>query len=102
MDRSNQYPDLLKAMIGNWRQASGNSGMPFYIVELADFLSKDDRGGRVAWQKMRDRQKQVADEVEGAVLVPNSDPGEWNDIHPLDKKTLGQRAARLILSDMAQ
>ena len=102
VDRSNQYPDLLKAMIGNWRQASGNSGMPFYIVELADFLSKDDRGGRVAWQKMRDRQKQVADEVEGAVLVPNSDLGEWNDIHPLDKKTLGQRAARLILSDMAQ
>lgn len=102
VDRSNQYPDLLKAMIANWRQASGDSCMPFYIVELADFLSKDDKGGRDAWQKMRDRQKQVTDEVDGAFLVPNSDLGEWNDIHPLDKKTLGQRAARLILSDMAQ
>jgi sialate O-acetylesterase len=23
--------------------------------------------------------------------------GEWNDIHPLDKKTLGQRAAAIAL-----
>ena len=30
-------------------------------------------------------------------LIKNSDLGEWNDIHPLDKKTLGQRAAETAL-----
>ena len=30
----------------------------------------------------------------------NSDLGEWNDIHPLDKKTLGQRVAAAILIEM--
>lgn len=97
--RSNQYPALLKTMMADWRKASGDADMPFYIVELADFLHKDDRGGRAAWQTMRERQAQAAEETPGAVLVRNSDLGEWNDIHPLDKKTLGRRVAEKILSD---
>lgn len=97
--RSNQYPALLKTMMADWRKASGDADMPFYIVELADFLHKDDRGGRAAWQTMRERQAQAAEETPGAVLVRNSDLGEWNDIHPLDKKTLGRRVAEKIRSD---
>lgn len=96
--RSNQYPRLLETMIANWRDASGDAGMPFYIVELADFLDKNDKGGRAAWQIMRDRQAQVVEETQGAYLVRNSDLGEWNDIHPLDKKTLGSRVAEKILT----
>ena len=42
---------------------------------------------------MRKVQAQVADSVPGAELIHNSDLGEWNDIHPLDKKTLGGRVA---------
>lgn len=97
--RSNQYPALLKTMMADWRKASGDADMPFYIVELADFLHKDDRRERAAWQTMRERQAQAAEETPGAVLVRNSDLGEWNDIHPLDKKTLGRRVAEKILSD---
>ena len=70
-----------------------------YIVELADFLHESDRGGRAAWQTMRERQAQVADETPGVSLIRNSDLGEWNDIHPLDKKTLGNRVAEKILSE---
>ncbi len=95
--RSNQYPALLETMISNWRDASGNADMPFYIVELADFLHRDDKGGRNAWQRMREYQAQVAEGTPGAYLIRNSDLGEWNDIHPLDKKTLGSRVAAKIL-----
>ena len=35
-----------------------------------------------------------------AVLIKNKDLGEWNDIHPLDKKTLGSRIAKAALKDM--
>ena len=48
---------------------------------------------------MRERQAQVADETPGVSLIRNSDLGEWNDIHPLDKKTLGNRVAEKILSE---
>lgn len=96
VSRRNEYAPLLKTMIANWREASGDDGMPFYIVELADFLHPSDKGGRAAWAEMRKVQAEVADETPNAVLIHNSDLGEWNDIHPLDKKTLGQRVADAI------
>lgn len=97
VSRRNEYAPLLKTMIANWREASGDAQMPFYIVELADFLHPSDKGGRAAWAEMRKVQAQVADETDNAVLIRNSDLGEWNDIHPLDKKTLGNRVADAVL-----
>lgn len=91
VDRRNEYGRLLKTMIADWRTTFGNDRMPFYIVELADFLHPDDKEGRAAWAEMRAVQAKIADETPGVVLVTNSDLGEWNDIHPLDKKTLGNR-----------
>lgn len=98
--RSNEYPYLLDLMISDWRQASGDTNMPFYVVELADFLHKTDVGGRKAWAEMRRRQAEACNSIDGATLIPNSDLGEWNDIHPLDKKTLGKRVATAICNDM--
>ena len=74
--------------------------MPFYIIELADFLSPTDKGGRTAWAEFRKAQAEVADTNKNVTLIKNSDLGEWNDIHPLDKKTLGQRVAAAILIEM--
>lgn len=91
--RRNEYAALLTAMIADWRRTFGNAGLPFYIVELADFLSKDDIGGRKAWAEMRQEQAKAARMNTNATLIRNSDLGEWNDIHPLDKKTLGKRVA---------
>ena len=99
VSRRNEYGSLLKTMIADWRSSFNDGDMPFYIVELADYLHPDDKGGRAAWAEMRSVQAQVADETPRAVLVPNSDLGEWNDIHPLDKKTLGIRVVDKIMND---
>ncbi|MDE5727384.1 MAG: sialate O-acetylesterase, partial [Duncaniella sp.] len=56
-----------------------------------------DTGGRAAWQEMRDAQKRAAEETDHARWIKNGDIGEWNDIHPRDKKTPGRRTARAIL-----
>ena len=97
VDRRNEYAALLTAMIADWRNTFDKPELPFYIVELADFLSKDDIGGRQAWAEMRKEQAKVAETNRNTRLIRNSDLGEWNDIHPLDKKTLGQRAAESAL-----
>ena len=97
VDRRNEYAALLTAMIADWRSTFDKPELPFYIVELADFLSKDDIGGRQAWAEMRKEQAKVAETNRNTRLIRNSDLGEWNDIHPLDKKTLGQRAAESAL-----
>lgn len=91
IDNRNEYSDLLVTMIADWRKTLGDASLPFYVVELADFLHKDDVGGRQAWAEMRRQQAKAVENCSDAVLIHNSDLGEWNDIHPLDKKTLAQR-----------
>lgn len=97
VSRRNEYASLLSAMIEDWRRTFSYDKCPFFIVELADFLSKDDIEGRQAWAEMRREQAKVTQTVPNTFLVRNGDLGEWNDIHPLDKKTLGNRAAEAVL-----
>ena len=99
VDKRNEYAVLLKTMIKNWRDAFGDSRLPFYVVELADFLHPSDRSGRNAWAEMREFQAKAAAETPGVTLIKNRDLGEWNDIHPLDKKTLGHRVADAVTGD---
>lgn len=100
VSRRNQYPALLSTMIRNWRDASGRADMPFYIVELANFMGPEDKAERDAWAEMRVLQKQTAAGNTGVTLIDNYDLGEWNDIHPLNKKTLGERVATEILKTL--
>lgn len=96
-----EYARMLALMMGNWRTLLSDETLPFYIVELADFLHKSDVGGRKAWAEMRLEQKKAADNDKYAKLIKNSDLGEWNDIHPLDKKSIGVRVATAILEEVA-
>lgn len=100
VDRRNEYTSLLKTMMSDWRKAFDDGDMPFYIVELADYLSPENKAGRAAWAQMRQMQAAGAEQTENAVLIKNSDLGEWNDIHPLDKKTLGKRVADAVMENM--
>lgn len=98
VSRHNEYSSLLQTLMSCWRDAASDPAMPFYIVELADFLHPSDTVGRAAWTKLREAQADAVAATEGAALIRNSDLGEWNDIHPLDKKTLGTRVADAIFS----
>lgn len=100
VSRRNEYATLLTTMIADWRRTFGQPELPFYIVELADYLSKEDIGGRKAWAEMRLEQAKAAQATPNAFLIRNSDLGEWNDIHPLDKKTLGKRVADKVLETL--
>lgn len=98
VDIRGRYCDIMKTLIADWRSTFNNDSLPFYIVELADFLHPSDTGGRAAWQEMRDAQRKAAEETDHAYWIKNGDIGEWNDIHPRDKKTPGQRTAAAILN----
>jgi sialate O-acetylesterase len=97
VDIRDQYSDLLQTMIIDWRHDFGNEKLPFYVVELADFLHPSDVGGRAAWAEQRKAQAEACDAIEGATLIKNGDVGEWNDIHPKDKKTPAHRIVDAML-----
>jgi sialate O-acetylesterase len=85
--RHNEYYDLLTAMIADWRVKLNAPALPFVIVELAEFGRPD------GWDAFRQVQRRVAQDTPNAALATAKDLGEWNDIHPLDKKSVGIRVA---------
>jgi sialate O-acetylesterase len=101
VDRRNEYAELLSIMIGTWRNETfGDPDLPFYIMELAEYLHPSDTAGRAAWAEMRKIQAKVAAMNSGTYLIRNYDLGEWNDIHPLNKKTLGERTAEAAIGNV--
>lgn len=100
VERRNEYAALLKGMIMDWRNTFEDHDLPFYIAELAEFLHKDDKAGREAWEEMRKQQAKAAKTSGNAKLIKNEDLGEWNDIHPLNKKTLGKRMVKAAVKDI--
>lgn len=88
-----EYGDLLTTMITDWRNKFNNKEMPFITVQLANFMESKAQPIESNWAELRDQQRKVSLQVPNAGLAVIIDVGEWNDIHPLDKKTVGDRLA---------
>jgi len=95
---ASEYGGLLETLIATTREELSTPDLPFYIIELAAFEHSELTDNDWGWNRVQKEQRRTAEKVEGAYLVPNGDLGEWNDIHPQDKKTVGKRTAEIILS----
>jgi sialate O-acetylesterase len=88
-----EYGDLLTTMINDWRSKWNEKDAPFLIVQLANFMEPKNQPVESNWAELRDQQRKVSLTVPKTGLAVIIDAGEWNDIHPLDKKTVGDRLA---------
>lgn len=91
--RPNEYEALLTAMIKDWRAKLSDEDLPFFIMQLPDFMQTHRQPVESSWAGMREAQRQVTLKVPGTALVVGMGLGEWNDIHPLNKKELARRVA---------
>ncbi|NCD71015.1 sialate O-acetylesterase [Mucilaginibacter agri] len=90
--KPNEYLSLLKALITDWRSKWGDNKLPFVYAQLPNFMEVQYSPSESQWAELREAQLK-------ALSIPNTgmavtiDVGEWNDIHPLDKKDVGERLA---------
>jgi sialate O-acetylesterase len=96
--RAYQYRTLLPAMIADWRKLFGQGNFPFYIVSLPAFMRHRDQPVEEAWAEMREAQYLVARDVPNCGLAVTIDTGEADDIHPGEKKIVGERLALCALA----
>ncbi len=87
------HEELLPAMVKSWREAWGES-LPFYYTQLSSMKS-----GRETWSHFRDSQRRLLNRIPHAGMAVTSDVGAENDVHPTQKKQVGQRLARWALAD---
>jgi sialate O-acetylesterase len=92
-----QYRDLMFALLEDWREdwAAASGGLvhrrdfPFYIVQLPNFGGGDPEG----WSLIREQMLRFWQEGVNTGMVVAIDKGDAKDIHPKDKKPVGERLA---------
>jgi len=93
-DPSN-YKAMFSDMIGDWRKKwrQQPQDFPFLFVQLTNFMEDYDEPVDSDWARVREAQMQTL-EVPNTGMAVTIDVGEWNDIHPLNKKDVGNRLAQ--------
>ena len=91
------YGNLLETLVRTRREELATPDLPFYIIELAAFQHSELTDTDWGWNRVQKEQRRTAEKVDGVYIVPNADLGEWNDIHPQDKATVGHRTVDAIL-----
>lgn len=86
------YHEKFSTMIQDWRAKWGQGDFPFIFAQLANYMEKSAQPSDSAWAQLRLAQHQTLSEANTAMAV-TIDVGEWNDIHPTNKKTVAQRLA---------
>lgn len=93
-----QYRRLLPAMITTWREHFQQGNFPVYIVSLPKFMARRDQPSTDGWAELREAQVIAAQSVGNAAVIPTIDTGDPADIHPTDKRPIGERLARAALA----
>jgi len=89
--RPQYYQTYLESLIRNWRELYQAPELPFLIVQLPNYLEKSDEPQESGWAEIREAQLKATQEVPNTALAVAYDVGEWNDIHPLNKKDIAHR-----------
>ncbi|MCF2949614.1 acetyl esterase [Paraglaciecola aquimarina] len=91
--RPQEYETLFPELINLWRDKWQQGDFPFLFVQLADFMPVEEAPMESNWAELRYAQFKTLDRVPNTAMAVIIDSGAWNDIHPMDKKTVGERLA---------
>ncbi len=88
------YDRRLRAMIADWRERFGSPATAFVIAQLANYGGVASAPSESGWADVRDAQRRVAASDAHAGLAVTLDIGDASDIHPGEKRLVGQRLAQ--------
>ncbi|MBT8037182.1 MAG: sialate O-acetylesterase [Verrucomicrobiae bacterium] len=92
------YGELLECLIQDWRKRWGTN-LSFYYVQLANF---EKWGDKQAWVNVQDEMRRLLDDSNSKTghigMATINDIGAPMNIHPKNKKDVGQRLARWALN----
>ena len=90
--RAEEYAKLQPAQIIDWRNKWNQGELPFLYVQLPGFMDYNYLPSESGWATLRESQLKSLS-VPNTAMAVAIDAGEWNDIHPDNKKIVGDRLA---------
>ncbi len=86
------YEGYMHALVSGLRKVLDRPEIPFIYAQLPNFMDVSYWPSESNWAEMREAQLKALSIPKTAMTV-NIDLGEWNDIHPDNKKDVGERMA---------
>lgn len=96
--RAYQYQKAFPLLINDWRNKWATE-FPFYFVQLATFKTNGNSNEGCDWAELREAQAKTLS-VKNTAMVITTDIGNPNDIHPRNKKEVGNRLAANALNNL--
>lgn len=93
--KGHRYGALFPVLIEAWRSGWGGEAFPFLYVELPDYINGLDE-----WELVREAQRQTLKLVPNTGMIATSDLGESDNLHPRNKRPVGERLAALALKQV--
>jgi sialate O-acetylesterase len=90
--KPDEYEKLLPAMIADWRNQWKLPNAPFLYVQLPNFGDMNYLPSESQWARLRESQLKTLS-VPNTAMAVTIDLGEWNELHPDNKKDIGLRLA---------
>jgi sialate O-acetylesterase len=81
------HEQLFALLEKSWRNYFNEPNLPFYFVQLSSIAP------RHSWPHFRDSQRQLAETLPYTWMAVSSDLGHPSDVHPRNKRPVGQRLA---------
>jgi sialate O-acetylesterase len=89
---ASEYKNLLPALINDWRNKWGKGNIPFLYVQLPNFMDAQYLPSESNWAVLREAALKTLS-IPNTAMAVTIELGEWNDIHPDNKKDVGERLA---------
>lgn len=93
---ADEYAVLFPRLIHDWRKLFGNPELPFYFVQLSNFLEAKTLQPASKWAALR-RAQDMTSRLKNTGMACTIDNGSATDIHPKNKQEVGRRLALLAL-----
>ena len=91
-----EYSRTFPMMIKAWREKWNQGDFPFYYVQIAPF----DYGTNGKSEEIREAQRLTLDKTKNTGMVVTMDIGDNTNIHPADKRSVGNRLAFIALNNV--
>ena len=88
---------VMRTLFANWRSVFKNDSLPFYLVQLSAY-GEGESGKETRWVNVRAAHDELALD-DGVYTVVSHDIGEADNIHPANKKPVGERLALAALAN---
>ncbi len=95
IERVEEYAALSALMVKDFRSKWKKSKLPYYYVQLSSIDTIQYKGQ--LWPQFRNEQRKKLALIPNSGMAVSSDHGASNDVHPTNKKVVGERLAKWAL-----